>query len=351
MDVKSKKNSLTCSIFKQWSQNITIHGFQHIFRSSIPLVRIMWTLLFSASIGLCIYVISMHVIHFLNYDVVTKIRVVEKDSLPFPAITICNINPFVTDTGIKFIQNILGANNLTDIDQLELLNISNLKLDSYLFLNYNFIRLLGTTSLKSLPDHFKKQMAVPLEKMIISCLYNAQPCDPNDWSWFFDSQFGNCYQFNSNMSNLKQSYQTGKHNGLMLELFVGVPDNLTSLSLSNGAHIYINDNQVKPLIGEGNDVASGFYANIVLERISNIQKPYPYSDCVENLVSIDSFDSDYYRKVFRSKLKYRQIDCFYAYIQSKIFKKCNCDDMISNLIAENKNPCDTLAEQLCAVEH
>ncbi|RNA05870.1 acid-sensing ion channel 4-like [Brachionus plicatilis] len=71
--------------------------------------------------------------------------------------------------------------------------------------------------------------------------------------------------------------------------------------------------------------------------------PKPYSECIENLEDIDS---EYYRKVIRSNLTYRQLDCFDAYISDEIYKKCGCELLLSNLIVEKK-PCNTYQKQLC----
>ena len=346
-----QKNSKVLEIFQEWSQNISIHGFPNIFRKNITSVRIMWVILFLVSNGICFGIISSIVINYLKYDVVTKIRIADKDSLPFPSITVCNVNSFVSEQSLEYAQYLLEKNklvNFTDsmiIDQIFPYNFSKL------YFSYNIVRLLATVQLKSSSSELKQKLLTPLDNIIISCLYNAQPCDKNDWTLFIDPQFGFCYQFNTDKEKIKRSFQTGKYNGLMLELYVGLPDHKDTLSISTGAHVFINDNSIKPLIGQGLSIAPGTYSNLVLGRTTNKQMPQPYSECQSNLDSIDSFDSEYYRKVFKSNLTYRQIDCFYAYILSETYKKCHCDDPISNLINENDNPCDTLEEQLCAVQN
>ncbi|RNA32454.1 acid-sensing ion channel 1-like [Brachionus plicatilis] len=352
MTENSLNDTKIFNIFLNWTESITIHGFPNIFRTKLKLVRFMWIIFFLISIGFCFYIISLNIISYLNFDVITKIRVIEKDSLPFPAVTICNTNPFVTDEAFKYVSSFLQNNsiiNFTTTNKLdEIFFPENF---SKLYLNYNVFRYMASVLSKSNTKEFKQKFSMNFDSFFISCLFSFQPCDQKNWTWYFDSEFGNCYRFNEyQISNeVKKSFQAGKFNGLMLELFVGIPDNQSTLSLSTGAHLFINDNLVKPRIGKGFQVSPGSYSNIIIERIKNMQMPKPYSDCVDNLDTIYSFDSEYYREVFRSNLTYNQIECLNAYIHSKIYERCKCDDMTSNLIIDNGNLCDTFEKQLCSI--
>ncbi|RMZ95146.1 acid-sensing ion channel 5 [Brachionus plicatilis] len=341
------KENRNWQIFKEWSQNISVQGIPNIVREKNPIVRGMWLVLFLASNALCILTIAVSVIIYLKYDVVTTIRVVEKDFLPFPAVTVCNTNPFVTEAAFEQVQSLLKANNLTNFTKPTLFDQILSENYTSLFLNYNMLRLFGATYLKSLFNDQKKSFAIPFSNIVTQL---SMPCDQNDWIGYFDSFFGYCYRFNSEKSRIKRSFHTGKYNGLMLEIHVGIPDSRQLLTLSTGAHIFINDNPIRPLVAQGLDLASGSYTNIVIKRTTNKQMARPYSECVNNLGSIDSFDSEYYRKVLRSNLTYRQVDCFCAYIQSEVYKKCKCDDIASNIVSENGNTCDTVEELLCSAQ-
>ncbi|RMZ92818.1 acid-sensing ion channel 1 [Brachionus plicatilis] len=345
----------TFVIFKKWTDSFTMHGFPNIFRTKYITVRMMWIILFLFSNGFCFYIITKNIMNFFKYEVVTTIKVAERDSLPFPAVTVCNANSFVTEGGLQYVSDVLDKYNLTDFPNVILKDAYEGNLNdnsSILYFNYIFFRYFTTVFTKSSPEEIKQKLKIPYEQMFISCLYNFQPCNKNNWTWYYDSFFGNCYRFNTQQnSEIKNSYQAGKYQGLMIELFVGIPENQTTLSISTGAHIFVDDNLFKPFLGQGVDIAPGFISNLVLHRISTQQLPKPYSECNGNLDTINSFDSEYYRKVFRSNLTYRQDDCFLAYIQSEILKKCDCDEMAYNLISESNNPCDTLEEQICSMDH
>ncbi|RNA43641.1 acid-sensing ion channel 5-like [Brachionus plicatilis] len=333
--LKEKKENKTkmFDIFKEWTESMTMHGFPNIFRTNFLSIKIMWIILFLCSNMACFGLIIMNLINFLNFEVVTKIRVIEKDSIKFPAVTICNINPFVTEQGIEYVQSILERNNLTNFTSATIDTSFQGEFSKFYF-NYNLIKYSLSAFSKTISNEKKKNLSLPFNKMFISCLFNLMPCNESQWTWFYSSEFGNCYRFNSdqNSQDIKYSYQAGKYNGLMAELYVGLPEEQKTLGITTGAHVYIDDNPFQPLPAQGVDVAPGFSANLILERIKRKKMPKPYK---------------YYRKVFRSNLTYRQDDCFWAYIQSEIYKKCKCDKMTSNLISENNNPCNNFEQQSC----
>ncbi|CAF0907174.1 unnamed protein product [Brachionus calyciflorus] len=350
--VKSKIKAF----FLEWVDPLTMHGLPNIFRTKYLSIKVLWTLAFILANGACFYFIVKSVLEYLEYNVVTKIRVLEKDSVQFPAVTICNANQFLTSSAINFSTSLLAENNITDIANSTFLS-QNFHSPSYqLYLSYIMGRYYVSTNAKSrlISDERKKQFGLSLNEMIISCFYSTVDCKESDWVWFYDTFHGNCFRFNTGVNSnneridIKNTTQSGKYNGLVLELFVGVPDDQKSFSIYTGAHIFINDNSIKPYSAEGLDISPGTQTNIVLERVETKLKSQPYSECLENLDTIDSFDSEYYRKVFRSNLTYRQVDCFSAYIQEEVFKKCNCEDILFNLIDKDRKPCSTIQDIQCA---
>ncbi|RNA36501.1 acid-sensing ion channel 2 isoform X1 [Brachionus plicatilis] len=336
-EINELKRQKLCfkDIFLEWTASVSFHGFPKIFLTKYTTIRII-------------------VINYLKYEVVTTIKVIEKDSLPFPAVTVCNANPFVSEEGLKYVSSFLEENNLTHIYDSELNNFGE-KNDQEIFSNNTFNRFMVTTLSKGLKTEKKKIFSLGLKEILISCMFNLQQCSENDWEWYYDYFYGNCHRFNTGKNlkgekiDIKYTNNAGKYNGLMVELFTGIPNNHKTLSLTNGAHVFIDDNSFKPITQGGYDVATGFSTNLAIERIKTKLMPQPYSECIQNLDSIDSFDSEYYRKVFRSNLLYRQSDCFEAFQLSEIYKNCSCDEMGNNLVYENNNTCDTFTEQLCAI--
>jgi hypothetical protein len=59
--------------------------------------------------------------------------------------------------------------------------------------------------------------------MLISCLYNFKACNSDDFEWFYDTVYGNCYKFNSaKQTNRLDEIVTkpGPLNGLRLGKFI-----------------------------------------------------------------------------------------------------------------------------------
>ena len=63
--------------------------------------------------------------------------------------------------------------------------------------------------------------------MLISCRFGTDPCNLNDFEWFFHSHFGNCCKINSYNQNktLFQVTSSGRKNGLSIELYLGNESN------------------------------------------------------------------------------------------------------------------------------
>ena len=95
-----------------FSQNI--QGEDSIFH------EIIWTLIFITFSGLTCYILINNVISYYQFNVVSTIQVVSERESVFPAMTICNSNPFTT----KYAENLtyeLALNNLgIKLDQVSL---------------------------------------------------------------------------------------------------------------------------------------------------------------------------------------------------------------------------------------
>ncbi|RNA24440.1 amiloride-sensitive sodium channel subunit gamma-like isoform X4, partial [Brachionus plicatilis] len=230
-------------MFREWTESMTMHGFPNIFRTKYISIRIMWIIFFFTSNGCCFFIISRILVDYFKYDVVTTIKVIEKDSMPFPAVTVCNTNSFVTEEAFNYVTSFLTKNNLTAFPNVNLGESFNGNF-SKLYYTYNFIRFLTASNSKENKQEILKSFSLPFEKMFVSCLYNLQPCDQDVWEWYYDYYYGNCFRFNTGKNSkgentqIKHTNREGKSYGLMIELFVG---SQKTLSYSNGAHIFVDD--------------------------------------------------------------------------------------------------------------
>ena len=174
----------------------------------------------------------------------------------------------------------------------------------------------------NLTDSQKQAFGSTLEQMVISCVWNQQPCDLNQsFVWYFDPFYGNCFRFNMGLNRQNQyvdllyATKSGKNNGLQLKLYISQPEYdfamYNSYVSSMGAHVFVHNQSVLPTFYTGFDVAVNAETNVAINRVFSSRMPSPYSDCVEK---IDSYESVFTQFFIQNKLAYSRSQCFnYCY--------------------------------------
>ncbi len=148
-----------------------------------------------------------------------------------------------------------------------------------------------------------------------------------------------------------QVNDAGSDSGLRLELFLGDDATQSQYILNSGARVVIHDQSETPIIiSEGTDVSTGFQTNIGVSKSYLSKLDSPYSDCIKNVKSPDSFDSDYYRAIFNilNMTTYRQKICTRICLQSYVKQKCTClDGSLPNIYGSNETICATIEKLKC----
>ena len=62
-------------------------------QTDLMVVRIMWMIAFAAGTAYCCYITVKSVTDFFEFQVLDNNLIVNSIPIPFPAITICNVNP------------------------------------------------------------------------------------------------------------------------------------------------------------------------------------------------------------------------------------------------------------------
>jgi hypothetical protein len=113
------------------------------------------------------------------------------------------------------------------------------------------------------------------------------------------------------------------------ELFVGIPA-LHDYIKSSGAIIFVHKPSQMPIFEvEGISVSTGFETYIVVDKIITNKLDAPYSDCIMESKSMNSFKSSLYRLVVNNTGNYHQTYCLQYCYQFQIIHKCNCTDELS----------------------
>jgi hypothetical protein len=126
--------------------------------------------------------------NYLQFGVVTSIRVTSENPMVFPTVTICNLNPFVTDASFYMLNNIvrsqfgLNTSNILDgVPKVVVINSSYQLWERY-FIPFYVIR----SSFMSETDKIKKSIGFSFKKLVISCFFRVKPCDENDFTWYIN---------------------------------------------------------------------------------------------------------------------------------------------------------------------
>ena len=90
-------------------------------------------------------------------------------------------------------------------------------------------------------NKLRQDLSISLSDSLISCKFQLNTCTANDFEWFWDFYYGNCFRFNENLSKILKSTQSGTMNSLQLELFIGNSYEIINLLSTNGIHVFINN--------------------------------------------------------------------------------------------------------------
>ena len=343
-----KKLELIWAAITECCLNTTAHGLPNIFRLDNKYLKLMWIICFLASFAYCVYTISIIILSFISFDVLTNQQVLIQSPVEFPAITVCNINPFDRRNAQNYIDNVLLKNNISYVSDIKKIDINPKLVSNLIKASIKSDISLNTSTIQNLGFQFSY--------MILTCYFNNLPCNESDFIWRYDYDYTSCYTFNSgfdrygNKIPLKQINEAGSDGGLKLELFLGDDKYQNQYILNSGARVVVHNQSIAPIIiSEGVDVATGFQTNLGIKRSFLSKLDYPYSDCVKNVQSESGFDSFYFKSIFNilNMTTYRQKICVRLCLQDYIKAECNCTDGSLPNIYKNISICNTINTLNC----
>ncbi|RMZ96523.1 acid-sensing ion channel 5 [Brachionus plicatilis] len=299
----------------------TSHGIPNIFRSRNIILKILWTISVMGSFGYCVYCLSRNFRDFFEFKTNTQIKYERVNQIQFPAITFCNQYPFNINSNSYLIPIMkLGFSQMTSwvFQPDNILNYSNLMEDAKYFLQNQTI--VFKNELESI--------AFTIDFLLISCRFNQNECFKSDFETFFSPKYGFCYKFNGNQSRgIRNIGMTGKKNGLSLELYVGEPTIEYDIGKTSGIELFIHNWSSIPVAeAEGISLPGGLETNIAINQFFMKKQPRPYSNCIEDKYSQNSFSSHFYLETVRLYKQYEQKGCLNLCYHKNIKKKCGCYD-------------------------
>ena len=153
-----------------------------------------------ASSCCAVYFFSLNWNEYLEFSVTTEVRSIDAEILEFPAVIVCDKNKLAAEISgdllsriVKQFDDIDAANvfvNLTELNKFK----ERLQYSPAALFFYN------------LEMEERKKLAKPIEKMLLRCRFNFEPCNFSDFEWFFNAEYGNCYRFNGDINVKKVSF-------------------------------------------------------------------------------------------------------------------------------------------------
>jgi len=149
---------------------------------------------------------------------------------------------------------------------------------------------------------------IKLQDAILVCTFNDELCDEKDFETI------NNYGFYSYKFKRNYSMNAGPFNGLLLLFYLG-NEKSDGIGL-DGIQIIVHNHSSDSgfYLGssdKGSAASPGYATNFEIKRIYSFKLNEPFSSCLKDTVSINSFDSDLYRYILQStNYSYNQKDCF-----------------------------------------
>uniref|UniRef100_A0A8D2Q4Z6 Uncharacterized protein n=1 Tax=Varanus komodoensis TaxID=61221 RepID=A0A8D2Q4Z6_VARKO len=292
-------------LFEFFCLNTTIHGTIRLVCSSRNKMKtVFWALLFLASFAMLYWQFALLFNQYWAYPVVMAMSVHSEPKM-FPAVTICNLNPYRIHQVSKDMAKLDKLARET-VYLLYGFNVpqSALEDDFHLDRSIALVRMGGKVGFRlcnatggacfnkvysSGVDavrewyrfHYMNIMSqippiidVSLEKdhisdLVYSCQYDGEPCRPSDTEHFHHPVYGSCYTFNKNgTDNFWKAYKPGIIYGLSLILKVEQKDHIPLLSTEAGVKVMIHKHNQTPFLEhEGFDIRPGIKSTIGIKQV------------------------------------------------------------------------------------
>ena len=184
-------------IFFDWSESVDINCYNKMmeYRASghkwLGGAQLSWLVILLASTGATIWLISLSVIDFLNYEVVTQTNLVYELPTQFPSITFCENDAFTTYDSQLLYEQMAKILNYTQV------NIVNDDLN-------HLVQMAAANP--AFGDANRKKLGYLNRSIVFTCKYNKISCK-NDLHWYYSFEFGNCWQFNVGLSTTDQQIE------------------------------------------------------------------------------------------------------------------------------------------------
>nr|XP_028596662.1 amiloride-sensitive sodium channel subunit delta [Podarcis muralis] len=359
-------------LFEFFCLNTTIHGTIRLVCSSRNKMKTaFWTLLFLASFAMLYWQFGLLFNQYWQYPVVLSISVKSQQTM-FPAITLCNLNPYrvnLVSKNMAELDNLaretlhnlypfsIPASTLEDNSSVSLENWTNSEVNSSSFKlddSIALVRMGGgkvgfrlcnqtggdcyTKIYSSGVDAFQEWYSfhymnimsqIPpiidiskdddhINNLVYACQYDGLPCKASETEHFHHPVYGSCYTFNKGGTDeFWKALKPGIVYGLSLILKVEQKDHIPLLSTKAGVRVMIHShNQTAFLEHEGFDIRPGIQTTIGITQDEVTRLGGNYGTCTKD------GDDVAVKLIYNST--YTQQACLHSCFQRKMIEDCGC---------------------------
>ncbi|RNA44513.1 Acid-sensing ion channel 2 [Brachionus plicatilis] len=320
--LKKSSNNEIKNLVLESLESTTGHGIPNLVRNKSWPIKILWFICLSLSTGYCVYNLTKSIVDYFSFSAVTKVSYERLDSIEFPTVTFCNKNPFLVrkPNSQNNMEENLKNQSKDFFDSLLKLNASESSLESFTRFGYSYS--YNTLQYKK----YLTRVSFSIDDMLISCRFNNFKCTKDDFKVMFVAGLGNCYKFNgATKTGIEKTTIPGQKNGLMLELFSGYPNEEYDLIRSSGIQLFIHNSSTIPFVEfDAINLPTGFETDIWISKQHVSKLPSPFSNCIQNIFSLDSFDSYLYEKCVNLLDRYQQKTCLLLCYHEYVKQQCGC---------------------------
>ena len=304
-----------------------------IFEHQTLILKIIWGICFSAATIYCIVSCFQSISAYRQYQKFISTASVQEIPTFFPAVSICNLKFSNITKSLSYLNNLLFPNGIPTFTRAKSGGNDNVQ-DYVQFIDYN--QQAAISNLYNLTNTTQQRyLGYEMTDILFSCSFNWQTCTSNDFSYFFDNFYGNCFTFNSGFkangstaSYIKTSVP-GPIYGLSLTLFLGDPVLQSLYQLyANGIAIVVHNQTSYPSFESHRILASaGMETDISINRNFIYKLGGNYGSCLQDISNTSSYasSSPYFNYIVKTMcVTYDQSLCYLICLQDKIIQACNC---------------------------
>ncbi|XP_070542969.1 amiloride-sensitive sodium channel subunit gamma-like [Ptychodera flava] len=318
-----------------FGSNTTAHGFARIVAANSKIVKVLWTIVCGFCWGIFIWQAIHFIVKYYRFQVTYSISVDFRE-LPFPAVTVCNMNPLrqsaldEIDDKYKEKLGFLNFEKKTQNDTDEAFDWSaTVPTQSFqpsdedfdeTLLDLDHAKGLNLSAIMSqLPGDVRAKIGHHKEDMIQECVFNGVKCSSKNFNLVLNPKYGNCYSFNTGANNTAtfRTTKPGPSTGLRLTLFIEQDEYLDDITENAGAVVLVHSPDIVPFPEEqGLELAPGFSTSIGV-RLSIIKRiGGKYSDCIKTGEMPLLYEG----------YNYSVEACFKTCYQNSLVEECLCYD-------------------------